>query len=88
MIRAEQGKQSDISKEGVLFREDHKRESDANQRKAKRVVRPPEIFPEQPKTQCGPEGEEPVDERVLRHVDLGGRATHERENAKRPDWPR
>jgi hypothetical protein len=67
---------------GVFFRQHHERERDGVGAEPATIVRRLEIFPEQPDGRERPEREEAVDEPMLRHVELRGRAGHERRDGE------
>ena len=50
-------------------------------------MRRAQVFPKKPETKQRPECEDAIDQRVLRHVDLRRRESHERANSKRPCRP-
>ena len=76
-IQGDDGHQGDEDEESVFLRQDHEAKADGVGGEEEPVARGAQIFPEHPETEQRPKGEEAVDERVLRHVDLRRGEAHQ-----------
>ena len=87
MVRSQQPDQANVNKHGVLLGQNHQGKGQRVRSEIAPIIWMLKIFPKQPQTKRCPKDKEAVDQRVLRHVDLGRRTAHQRGKAKRNAHP-